>query len=90
MRSSLFQILTELAITHPRLVLLRGREYYRIEDLLKWARRDLVSGHPDDQEALSSPIYWHTTDGKGKIVIRKNDYVVAFVEPGSDTQTDLE
>lgn len=83
---SLFQVLTELAITYQKLVLMRGRQYYRIEDLLKWARRDKASGTQEDQKELSNPIYWHTTDDQGKIVIRKHDYI-AFVEPGSDLQT---
>lgn len=89
----LFQLLNELAITHPALVLMRGRRYYRIEDLLKWARKDRVSGTPEDKETLSRPAYWHTRDVHGKILIKtvgEGHEFVAYVEPGSDVPTDLE
>ena len=89
---SLFQVLTELAITHTKLVLMRGRYYGRIEDLLKWARRDLASGTPWDRKALSELAYWHTQDARGKILIKRIEgdrESVAYVEPGSDIETDL-
>lgn len=89
---SLFQVLTELAITHPKLVLMRGRYYDRIEDLLKWARRDRTSGTSGDRKALSDPAYWHTQDAYGKILIKRIEgdrESVAYVEPGSDVKTDL-
>lgn len=89
---SLFQVLTELAITHPKLVLMRGLDYDRIEDLLRWARRDLASGTPMNKRALSDPVYWHSQDAHGKILIKRIEgdrEFVAYVEPGSDVETDL-
>jgi len=91
-KNSLFQILTELAITHPKLVLMRGRDYHRIEDLLRWARRDSISGTPRDKKALSDPVCWHTQDAHGKILIKRIEEdreSVTYVEPGSDVETDL-
>jgi hypothetical protein len=90
---SLFQILTELAVTHPKLVLMRRRNYYRVEDLLRWARRDREVGTPRDMKALTDPAYWHTQDTHGKILIKRIEgdrELVAYVEPGSDVQTDPE
>lgn len=90
-RRTLYAILGELAISIPKLVLMQGRKYFRIEDLLRWARADLAKGAPKDRSALSESMYWTETDGHGKLLLkgvtRKGDQFVAFVEPGSDIPT---
>ena len=90
----LLVLLGELALGHPKLVLMRGQGYYRIEDLLRWARKDAKSGPPEDRKALADPIYWHTKDERGKLLVKGTDArggeFVAFVEPGSDIQTSVD
>lgn len=91
MKRSLYTILGELALTSPKLVLVRGFEYSRIEDLWSRARRDLKMGASKDRVSLSEPIYWTELDVRGKLLLKgitkKGDEFVAFVEPGSDVQT---
>jgi len=90
-RQSLYAIFGELAMAIPKLVLMQGREYFRIEDLLRWARTDLSKGVQKDRFALSESMYWTEQDVRGKLLLKgitkKGDEFVAFVEPGSDIQT---
>ena len=67
---SLFVLLGEIGVVRPYLVLQRGRRYWRIEDLLKFARKDLKSGDEQMKEALSYPAYVTHTDEIGKVSIR--------------------
>lgn len=90
LRQSLYTILNQLAISNPKLVLMQGRQYFRIEDLIRWARKDFLKGTDQDRALLSEPIYWTEYDVRGKLLVkgitRKGDELVAFVEPGSDIQ----
>jgi len=90
-RYTLPVLLSELGGFHPKLVLMRGREYFRIEDLIRSSRRDAASGTEEQRKVLSEAIYWHMLDEGGKLIVkgisRGGDEFVAFVEPGSDTQT---
>lgn len=90
-RRSLYAILGELVLAAPKLVLMQGVEYFRIEDLWRWARKDFMKGDPKEQAALSESIYWTERDVRGKLLLKginqKGDEFVAFVEPGSDIQT---
>lgn len=81
MAQSLIRILDDLAIHHPKLVLLQGRRYWRIEDLLAQAKRDLVRSQRD-REALSHPAY-EERDLNGKVVILKGRLPI-FFEAGLD------
>jgi hypothetical protein len=90
LRQSLYTILNQLAISNPKLVLMQGRQYFRIEDLIRWARKDFLKGTSKDRALLSEPIYWTEYDVRGKLLLkgvtRNGDELVAFVEPGSDVQ----
>jgi len=91
LRQSLYTILNQLAISNPKLVLMQGFKYFRIEDIWRWARNDFLKGTPKDRAALSESIYWTEYDVRGKLLLKgvtqKGDEFVAFVEPGSDIQT---
>lgn len=90
-KRSLYALLGELAMASPKLVLMQGRKYFRIEDLWKHARHDWAAPDPGARKALSEAIYWTETDGHGKLLLKgitqKGDEFVAFAEPGSDIQT---
>ncbi len=91
LRQSLYSLLDQLAISNPKIVLMQGRKYFRIEDLIRWARKDFQKGTSKDRALLSEPIYWTEYDVHGKLLLkgitRNGDELVAFVEPGSDVQT---
>jgi len=92
-RRNLFDLLGELAATTPKLVLMRGEAYYRIEDLWRFARKDWNRGDSEARAALSEMIYWTEVDGRGKLLLKgitpKGDEFVSFVEPGSEVQTTI-
>lgn len=92
-RRSLYAILGELALTSPKLVLMRGRDYFRIEDLWRWARKDWAVAGPAGHQALSDPIYWTGTDGHGKLLLKgispSGGEFVTFVEAGSEVPTSV-
>lgn len=69
---------------HRKLVLVQGTKYWRVEDLVRQSKLDMVRS-ARDRAALSAPIYDHD-EIDGKIVILKGDDVV-FVEAGSDIKT---
>jgi hypothetical protein len=65
----LVTVLSEVGLVMPRLVLIRGGHYWRIEDLILWAKQDAASGPPDARQSLLAPVYWWEDDGRGKAVI---------------------
>jgi hypothetical protein len=82
---SLFVLLGELAVTHPALVLQRGRRYWRVEDLLKQARKDLRREGSLEWKALSEPIYTASRDRHGKVSIRNaSSGTILFSEVGAE------
>lgn len=80
-------LFAELALLHPKLVLMRGYQYFHIKDLVDHARRDAARG----VAILSEPNYWYTRDERGKIVVRgtidQGGEFVGFVEAGSSIKT---
>lgn len=63
---SLIAIIGELALLRPKLVLTQGPKYWRVEDLLKQARKDRKAGAAEDLEAL---LYAVEDDVLGKVSI---------------------
>lgn len=80
----LYRILDDLATHHRKLVLVQGQRYWRIEDLVRQAKQDLVRSERD-RMALSDPSY-EQSEVDGKVVIFRHGNV-AFVEAGSDLRT---
>ena len=84
-------LLAHLALLYPKLVLMRGRQYFRIEDLSARSKRDATSGGTEAKSVLAEPIYWYETDPHGKIVVSgardQGGTFVSFVEAGSDVKT---
>jgi hypothetical protein len=80
----LYRILDDLASHHHKLVLVQGRRYWRIEDLVRQAKTDMVRSDRD-RAALSDPVYEQAVH-EGKIVIFRHGEPV-FVEAGSDLET---
>ena len=77
-------VLGEIGFHHRRAVLMQGRNYWPIADLLKQARRDLKSGPERDRAALSAPEYRWEDTAEGGIVVRHGPTGRAvFAEPGS-------
>lgn len=84
---SLFHVLGEIALPHPKAVLMKGRDYWRIEHILSRARRDLKSGSPQDRAMLSAEEYWWETGPDGRIVVwweSPRGPRAVFAEAGSD------
>lgn len=82
-------VLAKLLQWHPRLVLSKGRNYWRIEDLVLQARGDLEKGPEESRRALSVPIYRFDEDALGKIVVWKETGLVGtpvFSEVGSEIE----
>jgi hypothetical protein len=82
----LYRILDDLATHHPKLVLVQGRRYWRIEDLVRQAKQDMVRNQRD-RSKLSEPAF-DQTRVDGKIVILGRGGQVVFVEAGSDLRTE--
>jgi hypothetical protein len=83
-------LLGAIAATRPDLVLMQGRKWFRIEALIKQARRDAKQSE-DARAALEAPIYTEGKDKDGKLVIWREatgGRKATFVEPGSNIQTD--
>lgn len=85
--STLFFVLGEIASFRPKLVLMKGSDYYRIEDLIA-AGRKLV--HSDSPQALlihrMAQFSW-AEDSRNKIVIWQESLHgrrPIYVEPGSE------
>lgn len=83
-KQSLFQILGDLAIHQKKLVLMQGRDYWRIEDLFAQVKAD-VKASERARQTLLDPIYTvETVDGKVEIRKAEGGRPV-FVEAGSLT-----
>lgn len=82
----LLTVFGDLAFIKPKLVLMRQYtiDYFRIEDLLRWARYDVKQGPPEIQMKLTDPAYWSDMDGDGKILIRSAPHdEIEYAEVGS-------
>lgn len=84
MAEPLFRILDDLALHHRKLVLVQGSRYWRIEDLVRQAKQDLVRDERH-RAALSDRAY-ERGEVDGKIVIFRHGEPV-FVEAGSELKT---
>lgn len=79
-------VLLDLLAKKPLLVLMKGKDYWRIEHAASQARRDASSGPPSVREFLGTPRFFWTDDPSGKVVIMEDgeDGIVPFaVEPGA-------
>jgi hypothetical protein len=79
-------LLAELALVKRGLVLVRGRDYWRIEEAASQARREAASGPEATKTFLSAPWFFWTTDRLGKVIVvmdRGDEAVTYAVEPGS-------
>lgn len=82
----LLTVLLDLAMVKRGLVLMRGPDYWRIEDAAAHARREASSGHPSTRKFLTEPRFFWTIPPDKKVVImeKKESGDVPFaVEPGS-------
>lgn len=76
----LVHVLSDAATSRPELVLMHGRDYWRIESLIRQARRDQKS----NPELMDVRAYaWHALPGSGKIVVYHWGSPV-FWEPGAE------
>ncbi len=62
-------VLEDLALVYPRLVLIKGPEYFRIEDLVKHARKDASSGPARAKKVLAESRFWWEKDPAGKVIV---------------------
>jgi hypothetical protein len=79
-------VLQDLALVKRGLVLMRGSDYWRIEDAASRARREAASGPVETRAFLSDPRFYWTKDQTGKVVVMEvlADAEVPFsVEPGA-------
>lgn len=84
----LLTVLGDLALVRPDLVLMQGRRYWRVETLLRQARRD--AAQPRFRGALEAPFFFWEEDAHEKLVVYRDASGVreaVFVEPGSDVRT---
>jgi hypothetical protein len=84
-------VLAKLLQWYPRLVLSKGRNYWRIEELVRQARGDIEKGPEESRHALTAPIYRFDEDTLGKVVVWKETGLVrtpVFSEVGSDVKVD--
>lgn len=82
----LLTVLLDLAMIKRGLVLMRGRDYWRIEQVAAHARREAASGHPVTRDYLNAPRFFWTIAPDQKVVImekREEGDVPFAVEPGS-------
>lgn len=84
MPEPLYRILDDLATHHRKLVLVQGQRYWRIEDLVRQAKQDMVRSEKD-RLALSDPSY-EKSEVDGKVVIFRHGDPF-FVEAGSELKT---
>ncbi len=84
MAEPLYRILDDLATHHRKLVLVQGRLYWRIEDLVRQAKVDMVRDERA-RAALSDEAYeQEVVDGKVVVFRHRKPF---FVEAGSDLKT---
>lgn len=89
-RKTLFNVLGELLMAKPKLVLVKGSEYYRIEDLVAAARRLVNSARPEAVLIHRTPQFTWDHDGQGKVVVRQEGPRGArpvYAEVGSEETT---
>ncbi len=65
---ALIALLGELTLLRPKLVLQQGTRYWRIEDLLRQARRDRRT--EERRAELEALLYGLSEDARGKVSIR--------------------
>lgn len=79
--TSLLHTLSEVAVEKPSLVLMQGRDYWRIEELIAQARRDEKK---KGYEHLKFDAFsWSRTPGSNKIVVWHYRQPI-FREPGTE------
>lgn len=84
---TLFAVLGEIAFFRPSLVLMKGRDYFRIEELIAAGRK---IAHADTQEGIlvhQTPNFEWDEDSRKKIVIWQEGSQgrrPVYVEPGSE------
>ena len=64
-------VLGTLALTQPKLVLVQGREYWRVEDALSEARRKAKSGSASDQAEIKAVKFWFEPDEDGRVLLMR-------------------
>ena len=83
---SLLVVLLDLALVKRGLVLMRGQNYWRIENAASQARREAASGSEEARRYLSDPRFFWTKDPSGKVVVIEHvgdEDIPYAVEPGS-------
>lgn len=89
-KKPLLTVLSTIQFTQPRMVLMQGRSYFRIEDLIDQARRD-AANDAAARASLEAQIYSAEKGPDGKLVIWRDaagGRKATFVEPGSTEVTD--
>ena len=89
-KKPLLTVLSTIQFTQPRMVLMQGRSYFRIEDLIDQARRDAANDETA-RVSLEAQIYSAEKGPDGKLVIWRDasgGRKATFVEPGSTQVTD--
>lgn len=89
-KKPLLTVLSTIQFTQPKVVLMQGRSYFRIEDLIDQARRDAANDE-SARAALEAKIYSVEKGPDGKMVIWRDvagGRKATFVEPGSVEATD--
>lgn len=89
-KKPLLTVLATIQFTQPKLVLMQGRSYFRIEDLIDQARRDAANDETA-RASLEAQIYSFERGSDGKLVIWRDaagGRKATFVEPGSSEVTD--
>lgn len=90
---TLFTVLGNLAATSPKLVLMKGDHYYRIEDMITIGRRLLSRTSPDTEIVHRRPRFYADRDWKGKVVVWEESPDGArrraiYSEPGSSIRAE--
>jgi hypothetical protein len=81
--STLLHVFGEIAAVRPWAVLMRGRGYWRIEDLVKTARHDEAKGMPEDKAALLARVYTWSFEDHDRIVVWRDLTEAVYKEPGA-------
>jgi len=83
----LLVVLLDLAAMKKGLVLMKGKDYWRIEDAAAQARRDAASGAPITREFLHESRFFWSVAPDGKVVVMESvggEERPFAVEPGSE------
>lgn len=84
---TLFAVLGEVAFFRPSLVLMKGTDYFRIEELIAAARKLASSRSREADLVHRTPTFYWDEDSRKKIVIWEEDQKGArpqYAEPGSE------